>query len=329
MYSHRLACLLTLLVMVASAPGCGVSFSFGAPPIRYSSLQEVDRCVFDNSIKLRAASSNYTDSARFGNLLIIRELSGRGYTFYQGTRRLTAVQALKLLRDEDLRRAYRRIWEPFARESRGWLLGGWITFGAGGGLAIIGSAIAANARINHDVQNDKTAQKQFYAGLGLLGVAALALGIAPVILRSGYKDRAIAESFRTVFISSSYQSNLQAALRRYNARVVQRCRGQLTTSPASPRTGERRKRLSPAQIRHGVKSILRDARACGHDVGVPGTYRVRVTLSGALGKAVQVTVTSTSGHRPTEHCLMKAFMRMRVERFGDAVQSFVFPMVFK
>lgn len=326
---NRSLCLMTALIMVGSAVGCGVSFSFGAPPIRYSSLQEVDRCIFDNSIKLRAGSSNYTDSARFGNVLIIRELSGRGYTFYQGNRRLTAVQALGLLRDEDLARAYRRIWEPFATEGRGWILGGWITLGAGGGLALIGGAIAANAHINRDVQHDNGAKRQFYAGLGLLGVAALAWGIAPVVLRGGYRDRAIAESFRTIFISSSYQSNLQAAVRNHNARVVQRCRGQRTTLPAVPDTGQRTKRLSPTQIRRGVASIMKDARACGHEHRVVGTYRVRVTLSGAQGKAIKVTVTSTTGHRLTEHCLSKAFLRIRVPRFGAAIQTFIFPMVFR
>lgn len=223
-----------LVVLGLAVGGCGVIFRFGAPPIHYPSRLQVDRCIFVNSLKLRPASSNYTDHARFGNLLIIRELRGQGYTFYRGTRRLTSVQALKLLGDEYLERAYRKIWTPYAREGRRWVLGGWITIGVGGGLAVVGAAIAASANINYDLDQNKAAKNRFYAGLGLLGAAVFTGIIAPIILRGGYRDEAIADSFKTIFISSSYQGNLETAVRRYNAKVAQRCRG------SAPRTSHGR-----------------------------------------------------------------------------------------
>lgn len=93
--------------------------------------------------------------------------------------------------------------------------------------------------------------------------------------------------------------------------------------------GELRNRLTMGQVRRGVGAVLPYARACGHRHRVVGTYRVRVVMSGAQGRPIQVTIKSTSGHRPTEACLRRAFLMMRTVRFRSRTQSFIFPMIYR
>lgn len=211
------------------AAGCSVSFKFGKPPQAPTTPWKLDQCVFQHSIRLRAAWSSaqreHNPDAR-----VNRVRRSRAWTFYRGRRRISAEDALTLLRNKKLRHDYRDLWVATARRGRARVLGSSIGLAAAAVLGITGGVLLYGYPGPGEPLST-TGKAKAAVGFTLIGLAAVSAVVLPLVMRVGYRDVRAGESFRTLFISTASEPALRQAVARYNQRVKQACIERVRAAP--------------------------------------------------------------------------------------------------
>lgn len=211
------------------AGGCSVSFKFGKPPRAPTTPWKLDACVFSHSLHLRPAWSSAQREPN-PDTRVNRARQSRAWTFYRGRRRLSAEDALMLLRSKKLRRGYRDVWAATARRGRARVLGSSIGLAAAAVLGITGGVLL------HDWPGpgkplSATGKAKAAVGFTLIGLAAVSAAVLPFVMRLGYRDVRAGEAFRTLFISTAAEPALRRAVARYNQRVKQACVERVRAAP--------------------------------------------------------------------------------------------------
>jgi hypothetical protein len=216
---HR--ALLVLLASIVGGPGCGavIAFHYGEPPIAPSAGDSAAKCTFRKRIVVRRAALTWNDHHRLGNVVLITGGRTRGLSFYQGSKLVTADTVLTAVGDQDLAKAYRKLYAKDFRSYRTGMIVGWSMMGTALLTSVIGGGLMADQYIS------SRGRTQMITGATFLGVSVLAFVIGAIELGLGYGARGVVESYENLFLARSYESRMIEAVRRYNAKAASECSG--------------------------------------------------------------------------------------------------------
>ncbi len=203
-----------------------VSFQFEPAPPPPSTKNPVEACIAANSMVVASASGKWTESQNITTshspqVTILWRIERSGLTFYVGDKRLTAQEAVNLLKDPRLTRAYTKNLQRHKRKAstaNAWAWGlsvpGWI-------MTAVGFVVLIGLTTD---DSDKVDKAGIATSITLLTVgSAVASGGIIAAMRSARARRAYRVR-RTIFVDTVLARPLKRALRAYNKRIIELCR---------------------------------------------------------------------------------------------------------
>jgi hypothetical protein len=224
---------LSLGLLCPGVIGCGASFDFVSPPVIYPSGDPIKRCVQRQQIVMAPARARWSTSKSTTSGKWIWTTTTRwsrpGKTFYRDRKRLSALDALAVVEDPHLERAYRAKVAGYAskRRSRRTIAAVLWTLGFSG---LIAGTTVAFLGINTKEQGVISGKGKIMALAGAGGALLSGVGLilpGTFVLRSMAKYKRKEQIHSTILASPGLYPDFERAVARYNKRVLARC----TASP--------------------------------------------------------------------------------------------------
>ena len=211
---------LALLLLLLLPAGCLPTFRYEPKPLTLPPRSDAERCYQAKRLGFASGSARWTYQTGTpvygGTLVTTHRLESQGITVYSGDQHLTAIEAIDLLEDMELRASYHRELDRTAGGHRMYPF--WRNLALG--LALTGLGITTVALVK--VLDDPTGGGGL--PLALLGAGVAVTSVIPTIFASQtYEDAVDHARMKVLFSSSSLLPRFRDAALRHNQRIAAAC----------------------------------------------------------------------------------------------------------